>query len=176
MEKLLLSKSRKLYQQNTSMVWVSAETQLTCQLMRRFHQMTTNSGHESPAFWLFWRKSQMIWTSAVLECLLCPGGLELTLVFEGWPNITWSWLVKYNNWLSTELTWPIRTKKTWVLGKLLNPQGKPRPTVSWIRNTATRYSKVALGGVSEYPRNTRCSLSLECLSCSKLLLSLWLSF
>ena len=142
LENLFSSKSRKLYQQNTSVVLVSvknsahlsADAQISPDL-----PCVYILGHESQAFWLFWRKTrgfehQLSWASsgrdwADLASLLCPGGLDLPCVFESRPNTS---CYGTSNW-SNKRARPIRAKRTWVLGKLLNTQGKPRPTASWIR-------------------------------------------
>ena len=109
------SKSRKLYQQNTSVVLVSVElTQLTCQLLRRFHQILT-LGHESLAFWLFWRKArgfehQLSWASSVSwlvssalaawTCLVClkagPTLVAMALLIGQIKELTQYWVSSTN--------------------------------------------------------------------------------
>ena len=118
--KLFSSKSRKLYQQNTSVVLVSAHLSAVAQISPDIDQFRS---------WItgvlaFLKKSQRNWTSAVLGCLLCPGGLDLTCVFESWPNTS---CYGTSDW-SNKTAPPIRVSSTWVLGRLFKPPRQAQAT------------------------------------------------
>ena len=163
LENLFSSKSKKLYQQNTSVVLVSvknsahlsADAQISPDL-----PCVYILGHESLEFWLFWRKTrgfehQLSWASsgrdwADLACLLCPGGLDLPCVFESWPNTSCYGTSNWSNKRVLTQYWVISTnqsKEDLSFGQAFKHPRQAQANSQLNQKTTTRYSKVALGGV-----------------------------